>query len=157
MAHDVAASAACRDMPIRTTVAAAFAAVRAANTTAEVEDALVLHFDPPGSDLQAVLPPDWSAVTSAFDEVQASNTRELACRIHQLWPLLFRQVCVATRSMRVGFPSPPLHRPRPRIVHSQVSGILCLANNTGHKTSGTGHVHPGILSPRTVSVTERPN
>jgi hypothetical protein len=53
------------------------------------------HFAPPGSDIEAVVPTDWSetAGVDAFQGIEDAETRELALKIFSLWPLLFCKAC----------------------------------------------------------------
>jgi hypothetical protein len=90
-----------RDMCIRTSQEEAFQAVREAKSTERMAAVLSEHFDPPASEIEAVMPADWSqaAGIDAFRGIEDVETRKLALKIFGLWPLLFRKACFWTASV----------------------------------------------------------
>ena len=82
----------CRDMPIRTSSEAAYAAVLAAETHEGVLIAFWAHFLPAGADIVAAEPAGWRPGSEVFNMVQHAETQALACRLHDLWPSLVRKV-----------------------------------------------------------------
>ena len=86
----------CRDMPILSSPAAAYAALRSAASTDAVEAALREHFGEAGSGLESMQPCDWSPHCPTVAAIEDERTRQLACDVHQLWPLLCRKVGFVT-------------------------------------------------------------
>ena len=83
----------CRDMPIRTSLHEGLAAIRQAASQQAMQQALQAHFLPAGSDLEPAIPTDWQQEGAAvFDCVRDEATRDLAVKVYNIWPLLFRKV-----------------------------------------------------------------
>jgi hypothetical protein len=82
-------------MCIRSTHEEAIQAVRHAESSEKMASVLSQHFAPPGSDIETVVPTDWSetAGVGVFQGIEDAETRELALKIFSLWPLLFCKAC----------------------------------------------------------------
>ncbi|CAG0919324.1 unnamed protein product, partial [Notodromas monacha] len=61
-------------------------------TKAQVQTFVDEHFDPPGSELEIWIPPDWKPEPKFLDEINDEDMKEFASQLHKLWKQLGRKV-----------------------------------------------------------------
>ena len=79
-------------MPIKTTADVAYTALLNAADAVALQQALQEHFAPAGSDLECTQPVDMACGECAITKLSDAGTKQLASRVHALWPLLCRKV-----------------------------------------------------------------
>ena len=83
------------DMPMRQSpevVLSAFEALGASPSKAALEAFVREYFEPPGSDLEAWLPPDWQPEPPLLARIADASLRSWALALNQIWKQLGRKV-----------------------------------------------------------------